>query len=86
MIKTETITINGTEFTRTYSDTNMMIERDGETYSEAVDPVGSGREYVETDTKNEEELTPMTADEYLAAREELIALEAAEQAALAEEE
>lgn len=50
MIKTEQIQINGTEFVKTYSDKNMMIERDGAVYSEAIDPIGSGRTYSETDT------------------------------------
>ena len=50
MIKTEQITINGTEFVKTYSDRNMMIERDGAVYSEAIDPIGSGRTYTETET------------------------------------
>ena len=49
MIKTEQITINGTEFIETYSDQNVMIERDGAVYSEAIDPIGSGRTYTETD-------------------------------------
>ena len=49
MIKTEQIQINGTEFVKTYSDKNMMIERDGAVYSEAIDPIGSGRTYTETD-------------------------------------
>ncbi len=47
-IATETTTINGAEFTRTYSTTNKYIERDGVRYAEAIDPVGSGREYTET--------------------------------------
>ena len=50
MIKTEQITINGTEFVKTYSDKNMMVARDGAVYSEAIDPLGSGRTYSETDT------------------------------------
>ena len=52
MTKSETITINGRAFVRTYSDANRMIQRDGtgNIYSEAVDPVGSGRTYTETDT------------------------------------
>lgn len=50
MIKTEQITINGTEFVKTYSGQNMMIARDGAVYSEAIDPIGSGRAYTETDT------------------------------------
>jgi len=48
MIKTETITINGTNYQRTYSDANLVIERDGARYEEAIDPIGSGREYTET--------------------------------------
>ena len=49
MIKTETITINDRTLVRTYSDANLMIRQDGtgNIYSEAVDPVGSGRTYIE---------------------------------------
>ena len=51
MIKIETITINGRTLVRTYSDANRMIRQDstGNIYSDAVDPVGSGRTYTETD-------------------------------------
>lgn len=51
MIITETITINGKEFTRHYSDAGYMIQKVGteEIYSEAVDPMNTFREYVETD-------------------------------------
>ena len=51
MIKTETITINGRTFVHTYSDANRMIKQDGTgaVYSEAYDPVGSGRTYTETE-------------------------------------
>ena len=50
MIKTETITISGKTFIRTYSDNGMMIhggspEAD---YAEALDPAELGREYTET--------------------------------------
>ena len=48
-IKTEKTTINGREFTRTYSTSGKYIERNGEKYSEALDPVGASREYTETD-------------------------------------
>lgn len=47
MIKVEVITINGREFTRTYSDEGRYVVRDDVEYSEAVDPIGSGREYTE---------------------------------------
>lgn len=48
MIHTETITLNGKQYDRTYSDT-YYIERDGAQYTEAVDPLNSGRQYTETD-------------------------------------
>lgn len=50
MIKTEKVTINEKEYTRTWSDNNMMIEReDGALYEEALDPIDSGRTYTETE-------------------------------------
>ena len=51
MIKSETITINGRTFVRTYSDANRMIKQDGTgaVYSEAYDPADSGRTYTETE-------------------------------------
>ena len=64
MIKTETITIRGRQMARTYSDAGMMIERDGVRYSEAVDPIGSGRTYTETDEPVPEE--PMDLGQILA--------------------
>ena len=57
MIKTETITISGKAFIRTYSDRGMMIhggspEAD---YTEALDPAELGRTYTETDIPIESE-------------------------------
>lgn len=49
MIVKTTKEINGIEYDYTYSDAGMMIERNGARYSEAVDPIGSNREYTETD-------------------------------------
>lgn len=49
MIITETVTIKGREFSRTYSDAGKMIERNGAMYVEAIDPVNSGRVYTETE-------------------------------------
>lgn len=40
---------DGVVLNRTYSDQNMMIERDGVRYSEAVDPAELNRQYTETD-------------------------------------
>lgn len=58
MIKIETITINDKEFQHTYSDEGYMIERDGIVYSDAIDPIDSGRVYTETTEKLElEELS-----------------------------
>ena len=67
MIKSETITINGLALVHTYSDANLMIRQDstGNIYSEAVDPVGSGRTYTETDTPIEQ-----TEDDRVAQLEE----------------
>lgn len=49
MIKTEQLTINNKQFTKSYSDSGYMIERDGVQYSEAIDPTELGRTYTETD-------------------------------------
>ena len=51
MIKTEIVTMNNRTLVRTYSDANLMIKQDGTwaVYSEAYDPVDSGRTYTETD-------------------------------------
>jgi hypothetical protein len=48
MLKNEIVTFNGIEYIRTWSDINMMIERDGALYEEAIDPIDSGRVYSET--------------------------------------
>ena len=49
MIIEELFEINGTQHVRHYSDSGVMIERDGVTYEVAEDPVGTGRTYTETD-------------------------------------
>lgn len=49
MIQTETIIIDGREFTRTYSDSGRYVCRDGASYVEAVDPTEYGRQYTEGD-------------------------------------
>ena len=49
MIIQTTQEINGVVYAYTYSDSGFMIERDGVEYSEAVDPLDSGRVYTETD-------------------------------------
>ena len=49
MIIQTTKEINGVLYDYAYSDSGYMIERDGVRYSEAIDPLGSGRLYTETD-------------------------------------
>lgn len=61
MIKTEVVTIRDKQYQRTWSDAGMMIERDRERYSEAVDPLNSGRTYTETDEPIEQEMDDESA-------------------------
>ena len=69
MIKKDPMTINGKVYIRTWSDTNMMIERDGALYEEAIDPAELGRVYTETDTEIVHENMEATEEDYLAALE-----------------
>lgn len=55
MIISETIKLNDTNYTRTYSDAGFYIERNGIRYAEAIDNLGSCREYTETSTLIETE-------------------------------
>ncbi len=55
MIRTESLTIGGKDFTRTYSDAGRYVVRDGISYDEAIDPAELGRTYVEG--------APITTDE-----------------------
>lgn len=56
MLHTETVTMNGREFTRTWSDL-YTIERDGVEYDEAYDPTELGRTYTETANLKADEAT-----------------------------
>ncbi len=47
MLRTETYMLGEREFTRTYSDSNRYVVRDGVSYSEANDPSEFGRVYTE---------------------------------------
>ena len=49
MLQTEIVTFSDKYYLRTWSDLNMMIERDGALYEEAIDPIDSDRTYIETD-------------------------------------
>ena len=71
MIKTEIITINGAQFQKTWSDANCLIERDGEKYSEAVDPIDIERTYTET-TELIDPQDNITGDEILSMLEEVL--------------
>ena len=67
MIVQTTKEINGVIFTYTYSDSGYMIERDGVRYSEAVDPLNSGRLYTETDEPIDVGTKEETVEDYKAA-------------------
>ena len=54
MIVTETFYVGEREFTRTYSDANRYVVRDGIAYDEACDPSEFGRTYTEGDIKDSE--------------------------------
>ena len=64
MVISEIIKLDGTNYQKTYSDSGMYIERDGVLYVEAIDPIGSGRAYTESDHQIETE--PETVDGKLA--------------------
>ena len=55
MIVKENIEISGRVFVKTYSNGGFCIERDGEKYSEAIDPAELGRTYTETNVPIETE-------------------------------
>ena len=59
--------INGVMYDYAYSDSGYMIERDGLRYSEAVDPLDSGRLYTETDEPVEIGTREATEEDYKAA-------------------
>ena len=67
MIVQTTKEINGVIFTYTYSDSGNMIERDGVRYSEAIDPLDSGRLYTETNEPIDVGTKEETVEDYKAA-------------------
>ena len=74
MIVTEQLTINDRQFTKTYSDSGFMVERDGAQYSEAIDPAEFGRTYTETDIPIDDDEEPtgdLTVDDTLEMLNEL---------------
>ena len=70
MIIQTTNEINGVVYDYAYSDSGYMIERDGERYSEAVDPLDSGRVYTETDEPIDMGTDEATVEGYLEALKE----------------
>ena len=62
MIVTELFEINGRSFTRTYSDANRYVVRDGVSYSEANDPTEFNRVYTEGDLMPQEEIVSNTEE------------------------
>ena len=70
MIKTEFYMVrkDGVKLYRTYSDRNMMIQKDDteELYSEAIDVENSGFTYTETDIPIEGDTDELTVDDTLA--------------------
>ena len=67
MIVQTTKEINGVIYSYTYSDSGYMIERDGVRYSEAVDPLDSGRLYTETDEPINVSTSEESVEDYKAA-------------------
>ena len=61
---------DGVVLNRTYSDSGMMIERDGVRYSEAVDPAELNRQYIETDEPIES-VEDVTEEDYQKALREM---------------
>ena len=68
MLVRENMEIGGRVFVKTYSDGGFYIERDGEKYSEAIDPADIPREYTETDepidSGEEPDETKLKSDAY----------------------
>ena len=58
-----TTRIDGVTLNRTYSDTNMMIEREGVRYEEAIDPTYLNRQYIETDIPIEHDAEDLSETE-----------------------
>ena len=67
MIIQTTKEINGVVYDYAYSDSGYMIERDGVRYSEAVDPLNSGRLYKETDEPIDVGTKEETVEDYKSA-------------------
>ena len=58
MIRTETVTINGKQYEHVWSDDNRKVCRDGQSWDEVYNPVGTGRVYTEGETIEDSEGEP----------------------------
>lgn len=72
MIVKTTKVIHGIEYDFTFSNSGMMIERNGARYSEALDPLGSNRAYTETDEPVAPVNELITPEEFMAKVEEVL--------------
>ena len=64
-IQTETYIINNRSFTRTYSDANRYVMRDGIAYSEANAPTEYNRTYTEGDLIEDEDENTENVEELI---------------------
>ena len=71
MIVKENMEISGRAFVKTYSDAGFYIERDGEKYSEAIDPADISREYTETGEPVEDDGEELTVSDTLGMLKEM---------------
>ncbi len=71
MIVRENMEIGGKAFVKTHSDAGFYIERDGEKYSEAIDPAYIPREYTETDEPIDDDGEELTVSDTLGMLKEL---------------
>ena len=65
MIIAEIISENGIEYLYTYSSLGWEIERDGIRYGDAIDPVDSGRTYIEVEPEIENGDEEITVEEFM---------------------
>lgn len=63
MIISANLIIDEKLFVKTYSDSGMMVERDGVRYAEAIDPAELNRQYTETDEPIDNDSDPDEATE-----------------------
>lgn len=77
MIISEIITINDKQYLHTYSSAGFTIERDGEEYGDAIDPIDSDRVYTETNNKIEGEIAEKLDPDEISAEEFMTLIEEA---------